>query len=137
MIENFNRADRILKKQILSLNRHVPTKRKTLTELLKEEKPHVIGSDGTRHRFRRDELIKLSEMIPESEYSGLKLPIYIEVKSTTSPARVSGKLECEIVSKILDTELEFHDNQIFLYKPYLKILRNFLPTTTQYLFLVR
>lgn len=137
MTENFNRADRILKKQILSLNRHVPKQRKNLAELLKEEKPHVVGADGARHRFKNEELLKLSQMIPESQHRKLKLPLYLEIRSTTSGARISGKLESEIVSKMLSIESDPNKIEIFIYKPHMKILRSEFPTTTQYLFLVR
>ena len=63
MTPDFNRGDRLVKKQILSLNKHLPRKRKFLDELLKEEQPHVVGADGTRHRFKKDELKKLSEIL--------------------------------------------------------------------------
>ncbi len=132
MIKNSHYADRILKKQIRILNRYLPKRRKTLADLLNEEKPHVLGADGTRHRFAAFELKKLSDMIPKSEHEKLKLPIYIEIESMTSGARISGNLECRIVGKILNTKT--HENEIFVYKPDIKILRRELPSTTQYIF---
>jgi len=135
MTENFRRADRLLKKQIVSLNRHIPRERKPLADLLNEKKPHVYGADGARHRFHRSELDKLAKIIPKSEYKKLKLPIYIEIDSVSSGARITGNLECQILRKILDVECE--NNEVFLYRPYIRILRNELPSTTQYIFLVR
>jgi len=82
MTPDFNRGDRLVKKQILSLNKHLPRQRKFLDELLQEERPHVVGADGTRHRFKKDELKKLSEILDKSEHHLLKLPIYIEIDST-------------------------------------------------------
>ena len=67
MTPDFNRGDRLVKKQILSLNRHLPRKRKFLDELLKEEKPHVVGADGIRHRFKKDELNIIKKILGESE----------------------------------------------------------------------
>ncbi|GAB4314210.1 MAG: DUF61 family protein [Methanobacteriaceae archaeon] len=134
-MKDIDRADRLIKKQILSLNRHLPRSRKRLSELLKEEKPHVTGNDGTRHRFKWDELEKLARMIPEDLHTRLKLPIYIEIGSDKSGARISGRLECEIVNKILGSNSD--ENEIFIYRPDIKILRMELPTTTQYIFLVR
>jgi len=134
-MKDIDRADRLIKKQILSLNRHLPRSRKRLSELLGEEKPHVIGSDGTKHRFKWDELEKLTKIIPEEDHSRLKLPIYIEIGSDQSGARISGRLECEIVNKILGSSSD--ENEIFIYRPDIKILRMELPTTTQYIFLVR
>ncbi|MGC9517658.1 MAG: DUF61 family protein [Methanomicrobiales archaeon] len=134
-MKDFERADRLIKKQILSLNRHLPRNRKRLSDLLEEEKPHVTGTDGTRHRFKWNELERLSQMISPNDYKRLKLPIYIEIGADKSGARISGQLECEIVSKILD--ISSGKSELFIYRPDIKILRNELPTTTQYIFLTR
>lgn len=135
MTENFNHHQRLLKKQIVNMNRHIPRKRKSLSELLNEERPHVVGADGARHRFHKAELHKLAKIIPKSEHNRLKLPIYIEIDATSSGARITGKQECEVLRKILKKKCE--NSEIFIYRPYIKILRKELPTTTQYLFLNR
>lgn len=135
MTPNHDQADRLLKKQIFSLNRHLPRKRKNLKELLQEDKPHVIGGDGTRHRFKRDELQKISELIPEKEQERLKLPIYLEIESETSGTRVAGGPELKVICSIL--EREDCGREMYIYKPDLRIIRRQLPTTTQYIFLVR
>jgi len=69
-----NRADRLVKKHILSLNRHIPKQRKTLEELLEEDRPHVVTPNGTRHRFKAEELQRIAGIIPKSEHHLLKLP---------------------------------------------------------------
>jgi len=135
MRPNFNRGDRLVKKQILSLNKHLPRQRKFLDELLHEEKPHVLGSDGTRHRFKKDELKKLSKILEENEHHLLKLPIYIEIDSNASGSRISGKLETKVICSVL--EIEECSYEIYLYRKDIKMLRKELPTTTQYIFLVR
>ena len=135
MTPDFNRGDRLVKKQILSLNKHLPRQRKFLDELLQEERPHVVGADGTRHRFKKDELKKLSEILDKSEHHLLKLPLYIEIDSTAAGSRISGKFENKIICGVLD--IKDCGNETYLYKPDIKILRKELPTTTQYIFLVR
>lgn len=135
MINNSDQSDRLLKKQIFSLNRHLPRQRKNLQELLLEDKPHVIGVDGTRHRFKRNELHMISKIIPEKDHSRLKLPIYLEIESQTSGARVSGKMELNVICNILG--LEDCHREVYIYKPDLRVVRKKLPTTTQYIFLVR
>jgi uncharacterized protein len=141
MTPNSGREDRLLKKQILILNRHIPKERKSLKELLEEKKPHVVGADGVRHRFKSEELKKVAQLIPEKKYHLLKLPIYIEIESSTSGSRISGKLESQIVCGVLgleDCESEiYNEGEIYIYRPDLRILRRKLPTTTQYIFLVR
>jgi uncharacterized protein (UPF0216 family) len=135
MKPGYNRGDRLVKKQILSLNKHLPRQRKFLEELLQMEKPHVIGADGTRHRFKKDELKKISAILSESEYHLLKLPIYIEIDSMASGSRISGRLENKVICNIL--ALKNQDIEIYLYRKDIKMLRKELPTTTQYIFLVR
>lgn len=135
MTPNPDQADRLLKKQIFSLNRHLPKKRKNLKELLREDKPHVIGADWTRHRFKRDELRRIAEIIPEKEHGRLKLPIYLEIESDTPGTRVAGGPELEIICSVLG--LEDCGREMYIYRPDLRIIRRELPTTTQYIFLVR
>ena len=130
-----DRADNIVKKQILSLNRHLPRRRKNLAELLEEERPHVLGADGTRHRFKNDELKKLASLVEEENYKNLKLPIYIEIDSTSSSSRITGRLETSIICKILN--LDPCKSELFIYRPDIKELRKEFPTATQYIFLVR
>ena len=135
MTHQADQADRLLKKQIFSLNRHLPRQRKNLQELLKEDKPHVVGGDGNRHRFKKKELDTVSKIIPQKDYNRLKLPIYLEIESQTSGARVSGELELEIICSIL--KLENCGREMYIYRPDLRTVRKELPTTTQYIFLVR
>ncbi len=127
--------ENLIKKQIISLNRHLPSRRKNLAELIAEEKPHVVGSDGTRHRFRKAELEKLASLIDERDYKNLKLPIYIEIDSTSDASRISGRLETGIVCEIL--KISPCKNEVFIYKPHIRMLRKEFPTATQYIFLVR
>jgi uncharacterized protein (UPF0216 family) len=134
-MSQLDRTDNIVKKQVLSLNRHLPRRRKNLAELLGEEKPHVVGADGTRHRFRGAELKKIASLIDEKDYKNLKLPIYIEIDSTSSSSRIAGRLETTIVCKILN--LDPCKSELYIYRPDIKELRNEFPTATQYIFLVR
>lgn len=135
MIREQNRENRLMKKQIMSLNRHLPRQRKKLEELLGEDKPHVQGMDGTRHRFKRNELKKISSMIPTKFWDVLKLPIYIEIDSTASGSRITGTVECLLICKIL--KMDNCGDEIYIYRPDIKLVRQELPTTTQYIFLVR
>lgn len=130
-----DRTDNLVKKQVLSLNKHLPRRRKNLAELMEEEKPHVIGADGTRHRFRNAEIKKIASLLDERDYKNLKLPIYIEIDSTSSASRIAGSLETKLVCKILN--LDPCKSELFIYRPDIKELRKEFPTATQYIFLVR
>src|SRR3972149_10125104 len=52
-------AKKISMKFIQTLNRHLPVKRKTLKELLSEDKPAANTLDGSIHCFDKKELEKL------------------------------------------------------------------------------
>ncbi|WP_334097866.1 DUF61 family protein [Methanobacterium formicicum] len=130
-----NREERLLKKQIMVLNRHLPRRRKTLKELLGEERPHVLGNDGTRHRFKKKELDKIASFISPDKWGQLKLPLYIEISSEMNGSRIKGKLECRVVCRIL--EKEDCGEEIYIYRADVKVVRRELPTTSQYIFLVK
>ncbi|MDK2789991.1 MAG: uncharacterized protein PWP15_498 [Methanothermococcus sp.] len=108
-------------------------RRKTLKELLEEEKPYVIVN-GQRHRIKKRELELLKEIASEN----LKIPITLEFDSSLEcgTIKVEGKEEIKVVSKILGKELDMFNEEkiLYIYKPELRILRRELPTTTMYLF---
>ncbi|MDP1553233.1 MAG: DUF61 family protein [Methanobacteriaceae archaeon] len=130
-----DKSDIMLKKQIFNLNRHIPLERRNLEDLLRDERPHVLGVDGNRHRFKRSELERISKIIKPEEYYKIKLPIYIEIESNISGARILGNLEIDIVNSILKKDNQ--GDEVFIYRPEIRILRKELPTTTQYMFLVK
>lgn len=102
---------------------------------MRDERPHVVGADGNRYRFKRSELERISKIIKPEEYYKIKLPIYIEIESNNSGARILGNLEIDIVNSILKKDNQ--GDEVFIYKPEIRILRKELPTTTQYMFLVK
>jgi len=123
-------VEKIIKGIIKDMNPRF--KRKTLKELLSEEKPHII-INGKRHRIKRRELEFLKEISSED----LKIPIVLEVDSSLGGAiKVSGKEEVKVISKILDREIDIFSERdvMYIYKPELKIVRKELPTTTQLIF---
>nr|MCR5852193.1 DUF61 family protein [Methanophagales archaeon] len=147
--------ERTLANLVRSLNRHLPAVRKTLAELLREEKPAIIGRDNTMHRIRKEELEMLASMLRSQERERLKIPIYIELSPEwRGIARIHGALECKVVLKILGKpaerergvvegealegeSAEEHEarDEIFINRADVRRLRRALPTTTQYAFL--
>lgn len=126
---------KLLAKQIQALNKHLPRERKTLAELLKEEKPSIVCRDGSTHRFIKEELRKLSSLLPTHCHNKLRLPIYIELGPTefgTGIAKIRGEEECKVVNKILGVKPK--GDKVFIYRPDIRKLRKELPTTTQYAF---
>ncbi|RJS75740.1 DUF61 family protein [Methanophagales archaeon] len=132
--------DSVVAKTVRALNKHLPVERKALSTLLKEENPAVVCRDATIQRIRREELVKIAELIPEEAHSKLKLPIYIELTSDYGRglSRVYGKLECEVITKILGQdkgeEEEAAVDEIFIHRADVRQLRRQLRTATQYAF---
>jgi uncharacterized protein (UPF0216 family) len=138
--------DKIFMKAVKALNKHLPDERKTLFDLLNEDKPGVQGRDQSIHRIKREELEELARLIPKEEYKNLRLPIYIELTSDYGRgiARIHGRLDCEIVRRILGEGREGSEEQhekesekgdeIFIYRADVRRLRRKLPTTTEYAF---
>ena len=132
------------------LNKHLPTSRKTLAELLNEEKPALTGRDGSMHRILKEELIMIADMLDEDEKKQLKIPIYIELTPKYhGMARIQGKLSCKVVRKIIGKEEQTHaydpeyeddrhserEQCMFIHRADLRKLRRILRTATQYVFM--
>ena len=129
-------------KFIQTLNRPLPAKRRTLKELLLEEKPSIKNLDGSTHSFDKKELEKLASMVPEWEHDRLRLPIYLEMSSSMERGtiRISGRIECRVINRILqegrapeERRAEEKDSMI-IYYPHLAKIRKELSTSTQFMF---
>ena len=138
--DNFDK--KISMKFIQTLNRHLPAKRKTLKELLGENRPNIKNLDGSTHSFDKKELEKIASMIHEWEYDKLRLPIYLEMCSSMERGaiKISGQVECMVVSKVLyeDEGLKKKEGKdsMIIYYPHLRKVRKEIPTTTQFIFTI-
>ena len=132
--------DKVFVKAVRALNKHLPAERKTLSALLKEDKPTVRGRDGLVNRIKREEVEELARLIPEEAQRQLRLPIYIELTPDygRGMAKVHGKLDCEIVRRVLEKEEEEKEreaaDEIFIHRDEVRRLRRRLPTATEYAF---
>lgn len=126
---------RLFARQLELLNRHLAVNKRDLESLLREERPRLALRDGSTHLIKREELERLRELVPEELRSQLHLPIYIELAAERygeGTARIVGKAECFVVALILGREAQ--GDELFIYKPEVRVLRKALPTTTQYMF---
>ncbi len=124
-----------LRGELRLVNAGLPRNQKTLSNLLHEEYPHVVCSDGSTHLFKRRELEYLASMVNVTEQEVL-LPMIIELGENQAEAAVmcQGEMEEKIISKILDMPVTCEQGRIRIYKPQLALLRKILKTTTQYVF---
>lgn len=85
--------------------------------------------------FKRDELKLLSNMLHEDDWGRLQLPILIALdpKIGRGAARIRGGVEVKIVCRMLGKEGA--EDELVIYRPEIAVLRNKLPSTTQYLFM--
>ncbi len=125
-----------LRGELRLLNAYLPRPQKSLADLLREEYPHVVCTDGSTHLFKRKELKYLASLIDADEQEALLLPMLIGVSSGQGEMAIicRGEVEEKIISKILDMPVTPQQKRIIIYKPQLSILRKMLKTTTQYLF---
>lgn len=132
-----DRTTRILSRQLQLLNQHLAKSRRSLESLLGEDKPVVQLRDSSEHYFKPRELRKIAGFLTRRERQLLRLPIYLELSSDKyggGAARVAGKLEGKVVAAVLGREPS--GDELFLYRPELRVLRRELPTTTQYMFTI-
>ncbi|MCS7107936.1 MAG: DUF61 family protein [Sulfolobales archaeon] len=132
---NFNFDDyleKYLTYELRIVNRYLPMKRKKLRELLIEEHPHVVCSDGSIHMFRKDELNTLLKYVSDEELNNLALPIILELRvdMDVTTALVREKYAVSVISKILG--IERTNNELYLYPPHLSELRRKVGTLIQY-----
>ncbi len=125
-----------LKSELKVVNAHLPSKQKSLSDLLSEEYPHVVCGDGSTHLFSRKELKYLVGLIDEDEQKALLLPMLIEVSAGQGEMAVVclGEVEAKVMSQVLDMTVTPRQRKIAIYKPQLAVIRKRLRTTTQYIF---
>jgi len=125
-----------LRGELRLLNAYLPRQQKSLADLLREEYPHVVCSDGSTHLFKNKELKYLAGLIDADEQEALLLPMLIGVSSGEGEMAIicRGEVEEKVISKILDMPVTIKQQRIMIYKRQLGILRQMLKTTTQYIF---
>jgi len=117
------------------MNQHVPVKRRSLAALLNENDPAYQGKDGHVYHINKAELVFLSQFLDEDERSRLKLPILLMTDTSYGDGywKIMGRIEVKVLSKIICREPEKEDEMRIFY-PYLKDIRNKLPTATNAIF---
>ena len=125
-----------LKGELRVVNAGLPRNQKTLSDLLREEYPHVLCSDGSTHLFKRRELEYIASFINIDEQEALLLPVLIELGANKAEAAIICQTDVEekVISKILNMPTTPKQGRITIYKPQLALLRKVLKTTTQYVF---
>lgn len=131
MFESEDRLLRMLLAEELRIaNKHLPAQRRSLSQLLAMEYPHVVLRDGTIHFFRRRELLELRKYVTEEEADRLMLPIVIVVRPDLGEgvAVVQDEVAARVVAKILGVEPRY---PLYVYRPQIAKLRELFDTVIQ------
>jgi len=117
------------------MNQHVPTRRRSLEFLLEEADPSYQGRDGSVYKLDRQELVLLAELLDPEDLPRLKLPILIMTDTTYGDGywKIMGKMEVKVISKLIGRQPEKEDEMRVFY-PYFKEIRDKLPTATNAVF---
>ena len=132
-----SKAEELLGREISRVNRHLPSSRPTLAELLAMKEPSVVLRDGSRHHFKRRELEELASLLDGDEVKNLRVPIILEISTLyRGYFRVRGKVAVKVIDTILGQYDPLEEREVGLYPRYLlPTLRRQLPTTTTYAFI--
>ena len=78
-------ADTMLRDEMRKLNTHLPRKRQTIAELLKEETPSVPSVDGNKIIMRKTEIESLAGKLADDLLDRLKLPLVFLRRTELGP----------------------------------------------------
>ncbi len=123
-------------KLIAIMNRHAPSTRRTLRDLMGQDEPEYVGKDGNTYHISRDELDLIASQIEEYEWGSIKIPILIltDISYPGGAWKVLGKIESKVVSRLIGRESDTPD-EIRFFHPHFMDLRRQLPTATIVLYM--
>lgn len=118
--------DLIWSLDIEKMNDHLPTERKTLTELLSEEKPQVKSKKNQTHNIKKKDLETICALFPEEEWENVNLPIVLLRRTEMEKGLYSvsgGVRELYIIHRLSGrtsekfSRFKLDDNQPYIWKP--------------------
>ncbi len=135
--------DKIIERDIDSVNEHLPKKRVLLKDLLDADEPAYETKDGKMSAFKKDELIAIASDVPTEFHSEIMLPIVILRRMDLGPgmyAIAGSKVELFIVHRAIQkvvghVDLDWSGFQSWtanerLARPEVRVLRKTLQSTT-------
>ncbi len=131
--------EKIIEREVNSINDHLPQERIPLSELIKEDRPSYRTKDGQTSVFKKSEIEFLSKEVPQQYHAEIELPIIILRRLDLGRGVhtvAGGKPVLFLIHRVLgDVDLGWSD----LYgtklensfaRPQVQIIRRKLPTTT-------
>jgi len=132
-----SKAEELLRREVSRVNRHLPSTRPTLADLMEMDEPFVVLRDGSRHYFRKSELEYLKSLLDGEEIKALRVPIILEISTLyRGYFRVRGRVAVKVIDLLLGEYDILEEKGEGLYPRYLlPRIRRQLPTTTTYAFI--
>ncbi len=125
-----------LRNELRVVNKSLPVRRKTLSELINEKYPYVVTRDGGIHMFRRSELALAYKVLGDELSKKLLLPIILEVRTEFKETVmvVNDEVAVILISRLLG--LRDASPPLYIYPPQLALIRNKIGSLIQYAFIV-
>jgi uncharacterized protein (UPF0216 family) len=124
----------MIEEEVRKLNYHLPKTRKPLKILLEEDTPSVETQDGRSILMKREEITKISDIVPSYLQDKIQLPIIIQRRFDLGKSIytvMGNKLEEFTLKKALDlTDHDFNEYEeedtFHIFRPYLsELIRKF------------
>jgi len=127
----------VLRKLIQQMNRHAPARRVLLSELSEMKDPGYSDMEGRFYSIKKGELVLVRKVLEGRNHRDVKLPIVLMTDASLSQSawRVEGRIECAVVSAVLDRAVPEQGDRMMLYPAHMAVLRRKLPTATTLIFL--
>lgn len=131
--------EKMIERDIDTLNDHLPERRHSLSELIKSESPRFKTKDGQFSEFRKDEIADLAKEVPQRFHEDVRLPIVLlrRLDYGLGIYTIAGsKVELFVIHKVLGyVDLEWDELGKWtpverLARPQVQLLRRKLPSTT-------
>lgn len=112
------RFKKLISSELRSLNSGMVSQKKSLKELMKEEKPHVKKRGEGKHYFDKSNLKEIENSIPIHKRGELKLPIMIYNDPTLDQCYVKKELEGKVIKELVGMDNKtLNGDKIWFSKP--------------------
>ncbi|MHA2025164.1 MAG: DUF61 family protein [Candidatus Thorarchaeota archaeon] len=131
--------EKMIERDIDTLNDHLPESRQPLSELITAESPQFRTRDGQLSVFRKDEIIEIAKEVPSRYHEDILLPIILLRRLDYGQGiyTVAGsKIELFTIHRVIGyVDLEWNEFESWkpverLARPQVQLLRRKLPSTT-------
>jgi len=129
--------DKMLGKEMQLLNQNVVIRRKSLKELLPEEKPLIPNKSGEAYLFNKESLKNAASKYPDYRHRDIMLPIHFYVDlEVPNQCFVREECDADFLKKVAGLEkYPFKKGRLWLSKAIAGKLMKEYPTLFQYFYL--